>query len=196
MKLTVRGVVFSALFAALLVAFSFFRIDVQPVPVVLENIVPMLAGALLGPLYGFFSMLLIVVLVAAGLPLLGGYGGIGILVGSSGGYVIAWPICALLIGLIVPRIKSKGFKAALLGFLAIEVFGVLLVDAIGAPWLHHVLHYNFAKTMAWGFYLFLPGDTVKAVIATAVWMAVRQAYPVSRLVGRGGQHVVKVVSAE
>ena len=54
-----RGIVLSALFAALLAVFSFVQIPIpwSPVPVVLENIVPMLAGALLGPVrfFQYFS---------------------------------------------------------------------------------------------------------------------------------------------
>ena len=191
--MTVRGVVFSALFAALLVVFSFIRIDAGPVPIVLENLIVLLAGALLGPLYGFFSMLLIVVLVALGVPLLGGSGGIGLIIGPSGGYVVAWPIAALIIGLIVPRLRSKGIAAFVQGFILIEVFGVLLVDAVGTPWLMHVAHLSLGKGLAEGFYLFLPGDTIKALIATGVWLAVRKIYPVSRLVGRGDHDVVEVV---
>jgi len=193
--LTVRGVVFSALFAALLVVFSFLRIDVGPVPIVLENIVVFLAGALLGPLYGFFSMLLVVVLVAAGLPLLAGSGGIALLLGPSGGYVVAWPLAALLIGLVVPRLRGNAVGVFIKAFIWMELFGVLVVDAIGAPWLMHVLHYSVQKTLVSGFYLFLPGDTIKALIVTVIWMAVRQVYPLSRLVGRYGSDVVKL-SAE
>lgn len=191
--MTVRGVVFSALFAALLVVLSFFAIPVGPVPIVLENLVVLLVGALLGPLYGFFSMFLIAVLVAVGVPLLGGHGGLGLILGPSGGYVVAWPFAALLVGLLVPRIKGNGPLAYIKGFIWIELFGVLFVDAVGAPWLMHVLHLSVAKTLAQGFYIFLPGDTVKALIATAIWMAVRRTYPVKRLVGRADSDVVQAV---
>lgn len=189
--MTVRGVVFSALFAALLVVLSFFSLPVGPVPIVLDNLVVLLAGALLGPLYGFFSMFLIVVLIAVGVPLLGGHGGLGLILGPSGGYVVAWPFAALLVGLLVPRIKGRGALVYLKGFIWTEIFGVLFVDAVGAPWLMHVLHFSLAKTLAQGFYIFLPGDTIKAIIATGIWMAVRNTYPVARLVGRSGDDIVE-----
>lgn len=196
MRLTVRGVVFSALFAALLVVFSYLRIDVGPVPVVLENIVVLLAGALLGPLYGFFSMFLVVVLVAAGLPLLAGSGGISLLLGASGGYVVAWPFGALLIGLLVPRLRGNPVAVFVQAFIWMELFGVLFVDAIGAPWLMHVLHYSVQKTLISGFYVFLPGDTIKALVVTIIWMSVRKIYPVSRLVGRSGSQVVQLPAGD
>ena len=192
--MTVRGVVFSALFAALLAALSYVAIPVGPVPIVLENLVVLLAGALLGPAYGFFSMFLLVVLVGAGVPLLAGHGGLALILGPSGGYVIAWPFAALLVGLLVPRIRGNGFATYVKGFIWIEIFGVLFVDAVGAPWLMHVAHLSLAKTLAEGFYIFLPGDTIKALIATGIWMAVRNVYPVSRLVGKGDHDVVEPVS--
>ncbi|MCL6454480.1 MAG: biotin transporter BioY [Alicyclobacillus sp.] len=191
-RLTVRGVVFSALFAALLVVFSFLRVDVGPVPIVLENIVPLLAGALLGPMYGFFSMLLILVLVAAGVPILGGSGGFSIFLGPSGGYVVGWAVVAWLIGLVLPRLRGARVMTFILGFVVVEVVGVFLEDALGAAWLMHVLHYSLQRTLASGFYIFLPGDTVKALVTTIVWSVVREIYPVTRLVGPAGQSVVKL----
>nr|WP_237088938.1 biotin transporter BioY [Paenibacillus larvae] len=63
---TVRGITFSAMFAALLVALSFVNIQlgISPVPITLVNFVIMLSGALLGPKYGFFSVFSVVLLTA------------------------------------------------------------------------------------------------------------------------------------
>lgn len=190
-KLTVRGVAFSALFAALLVVLSFYRISLgfSPVPITLQTLVVMLAGGLLGARYGLLSMLLVVVLTAVGFPLLNGKGGIPYLQGATGGYIVIWPVCAFLIGWFVQRVKRSdtvGF-AAIVAIMA--VFGSLLVYATGVPWLAHVAKYSFAKAMTEGCYPFLIGDALKVVAASLITIAVRQVFPVERLTGESGHAV-------
>lgn len=101
MKLSLRGIVFSALMVAILVLFGYISIPIgfSPVPITLQTLAVMLAGGLLGPLYGFLSIALVVVLTALGFPLPHGTGGLAVLLGPTGGYVIMWPFAALLMGL-------------------------------------------------------------------------------------------------
>ena len=192
LKITTRGVVFSALFAALVSVLSWVNISLgfSPVPITLANMGIMLAGAILGAGYGFFSILLVVVLTAIGLPLLHGGGGLAVVVGPSGGYIWMWPIDALLVGWFVTRIKGNGLLAWVKIFLAVEVFGSLLCYVTGVPWLAHVTHMSFSKAMVAGFYPYIPGDTIKAILTALVVLPIRSIYPVSRLVGNTHNVVV------
>ncbi|KAA2301254.1 biotin transporter BioY, partial [Clostridioides difficile] len=74
MKLSLRGIVFSALMAAILVLFGYISIPIgfSPVPITLQTLAVMLSGGLLGPLYGFLSVTMVVLLTALGFPLLHG----------------------------------------------------------------------------------------------------------------------------
>lgn len=193
-SISIRGLMMSALFAALLVAFSFVKIHVgtSPVPITLQTLAIMLAGAFLGPLYGFISMLLVVVLTALGLPMLGGSGGMAVLLGATGGYIVMWPVSALLIGLALSRVKGIGWPAYVLTFLAAELFGSLLVYVTGVPWLAHVAHYSFAKAMALGCYPFLIGDAAKAVITALIAVPIRQVYSANRLTGSARSQVAEL----
>ncbi|MVP00137.1 biotin transporter BioY [Paenibacillus lutrae] len=184
--LTVRGITFSAMFAALLVALSFVNIHVgfSPVPITMSNFAIMLAGALLGARYGFFSIALVVGLTAVGLPLLHGRGGLDLILGPTGGFIWAYPLAALFIGWMIPRIKGKGAPAFILTFGVLMLFGSLLLYVTGVPWMMHVVpNMTFAKAMAVGCYPFLIGDALKAVVATLIIVPVRHMYPASRLVG-------------
>lgn len=190
-KLTVRGIVFAALFAALVSVSSWVNIQFgfSPVPITLENMMVMLTGAFLGGTYGFFSMLLLVVLVALGVPLLHGSGGIALLLGPTGGYVWMYPFAALLIGLLVTRIRGNGWGAGIKVLLTVEVFGSLLCYVTGVPWLSHYLHVPLSKAMVLGCYPYLPGDFAKAILTTLIVLPIRRIYPASRLVGAGGSRV-------
>lgn len=190
-KITIRGIVFSAIFAALIVVLSFLQINLgfTPVPITLGNMGIMLAGAFLGAGYGFFSVFLVVALTAIGLPLLDGAGGLAVILGPSGGYVWIWPFCALFVGLFVSRVKGNGVLAFLQIFLAIEIFGSLFSYVTGVPWLAYVTHISFSKALVAGFYPFLPGDALKAVLTALIILPIRRVYPSWKLVGTGGANV-------
>jgi biotin transport system substrate-specific component len=193
-SITTRGLTMSALFAALVVVFGFITVPLgfTPVPITLQTLAVMLAGAFLGAGYGFFSMALIIVLTALGLPLLHGHGGIAVLLGPTGGFVWMWPFSALLIGWTLSRVRGKGILAYVLTFAAAELFGALLIYVTGVPWLAHVSHISLAKALAGGCYPFLPGDTVKAVITALVAVPIRQVYSSSRLTGSARAEVAEL----
>lgn len=184
---TLKGIVFSALFAALLVVLSYVNIHLgfTPVPIAMETFAVMLAGGILGARYGFFSIALVVLLTALGIPLLHGKGGLGLILGPTGGFIWAFPFAALFIGLIVPRIKSANKTVTfVLTFLTIEIFGSLLLYVTGVPWLAHVANYSLSKALTAGFYPYLPGDAIKAFVATLITLQVRQLFPVERIHGK------------
>ncbi len=69
-----------------------------PVPITLQTIGVLLSGSILKPKAAFLSQLLFLLIVACGAPLLsGGRGGFGVFFGPSAGYLIAYPLAALLL---------------------------------------------------------------------------------------------------
>lgn len=196
MKLSLRGIVFSALMAAILVLFGYISIPVgfSPVPITLQTLAVMLAGGLLGPLYGFLSIALVVVLTALGFPLLHGTGGLAVLLGPTGGYVVIWPLSALLIGLFLSKVEIRGFKGYFLAFIIIEVFGSLLNYVTGVPWLAYGYDMSISEAMIQGFYPYIIGDLIKAICAAIIIAPVRMVFPPQRLTGNMHSTVVKADS--
>ncbi|MGO4536017.1 biotin transporter BioY [Leifsonia sp. 2MCAF36] len=145
------------------------------VPITAQTLGVMLAGAILGPWLGALSMAVLLALVAVGLPLLaGGTGGIGVFVSPSAGYLFGWIVGAFVIGLIVHagRRKPVWWRT----FLGMLVGGILVVYAIGVPVQSLVMRLPLGPTAAASL-VFVPGDLIKAVIATAVVMTLVRAYP-------------------
>lgn len=145
------------------------------VPITAQTLGVMLAGAILGPWLGALSMSVLLALVAVGLPLLaGGRGGIGVFVGPSAGYALGWIVGALVIGLIVHagRRKPVLWRTAL----GVVVGGILVVYAVGIPVQSLVTRLPLAETTLTTL-VFLPGDIVKAVLATTITMTLVRAYP-------------------
>jgi biotin transport system substrate-specific component len=175
----VRGLVFSALFAALFILFSLITITpgLFPVPFTLQSFALMLAGGLLGARYGFYSIFVVVALTALGLPLLHGQGGLSLILGKSGGFIWMFPIAAFAIGWMSDRIKVKGPVAYILLFVTMELFGSLLLYVTGVPWLAHAAGFSISKAWMLGGYPFLLPDMAKAIVASGVVLSLRQFVP-------------------
>lgn len=86
----IRMTVYASLFAALTAAGAYLSIPIGPVPIVLQNLFILLSGLLLGSRWGPASVAVYLLAGACGLPVFaGGMGGIGRLVGPTGGYLSA-----------------------------------------------------------------------------------------------------------
>lgn len=147
----------------------------QAVPITAQSLGVMLCGAVLGPRLGTSAVLLFLALVAIGLPLLsGGRGGLGVFATPTVGYLIGFPLAALVIGLFVWAIGApyRIWWVALGTMLG----GVVLLNAcgiVGMMW-RGDLSFHAALTAAAAF---MPGDVIKAAIAAIVAGGVHSAYP-------------------
>jgi biotin transport system substrate-specific component len=167
-----------AAFIAVLGLFPGVYVGATGVPIVVQNMGPFLAGVLVGARRAVFAVVLLLALVAIGLPLLsGGRGGLAPFVGPSGGFLLGWILAALASGLIVQRSRRPGLPLLLVAALA----GMLSEYVIGIPWLA-VQTGSFATAFT-GSLVFVPGDLVKVVVAALVASLVHRALP-GRLVGR------------
>jgi len=91
----------AALFAALTGVFAYvsFQLPVTSVPFTLQVLGVFLAGAFLGPVWGFGAMALYVVAGAVGVPVYAyGASGLGSLFGQWGGYLWSYPFAAAIVG--------------------------------------------------------------------------------------------------
>ena len=100
-KVNTLNLVFCALFAALTAVLSQFAIPIGPVPINLATMSLFIAGAVLGSKLGGLSQLVYVLLGAAGLPVFSEFsGGLQIIAGPTGGYIIGYIATAWIVGFI------------------------------------------------------------------------------------------------
>ncbi|WP_051426149.1 biotin transporter BioY [Jiangella gansuensis] len=163
-----------AAFIAVLGLPGSFSLFGNAVPVTLQSMGPLLAGAILGARRGALSVLLLLGLVAVGLPLLaGGRGGLGVFAGPSVGYLIGWVASAVVVGLIVER---SGRRPGTHWVMAACLLGSALSLAIGIPVQAAVTGVPLAETFRLSL-VFVPGDAAKSVIAALVAAGAQRAYP-------------------
>lgn len=159
-----------AAFIAVLGLFPGIYVGGSGVPIVLQNIGPLLAGSVFGPRRGTASVVLFLALTALGLPLLsGGRGGIGPFLGPSGGFLLGWIPSALVVGLIVTRAKRPTLPVLLVANLA----GLVVDYALGVGWLG--VYTGHLGTAAVQSLVFVPGDLAKVVVASLIAVVVGRA---------------------
>ncbi|MFF1254179.1 biotin transporter BioY [Pseudarthrobacter sp. NPDC058329] len=148
------------------------------VPITFQTLAVMLTGLVLGPGRGFAAVGLYVLLGLAGLPIFSqGRSGLGILAGPSAGYIIAFPIAALVVGWLATVVIRRTTKTrALWLFLSATATSVVFVHSLGIAGI--VL--NTKATLEQAFLsdvVFYPGDVVKNILAAVIAVALHRAFP-------------------
>ena len=187
-RLSSRDLALVASFAALIAVLGLpggIHVFGNAVPVTLQTLGVMLAGSILGWKRGALSVIVLLVLVAAGLPLLsGGHGGLAVFAGPTAGYLIGWVLGAALIGWLVQR-RLPAYPLWW-GGLANVLGGIGVVYLVGIPVQAAVTGTSVWVAAATSL-VFLPGDAIKVVIATAVASAVHRGYPGITAAGGSGK---------
>jgi biotin transport system substrate-specific component len=172
-----RGIALSALFATLLSIFSVISlpIPVSPVPITLQVLVVFLIVTLLGPYFGAFACVVYLLFGSIGLPVFAGAsGGPGVLFGPLGGYLVAFPLCALVGGSIA-RNRASSKKIDALRVVIATVVSLAIIYSIGVVWLAESLKLNLVQGFEVGAVPFIPVDVAKAVFAVPMSMYFRWA---------------------
>lgn len=149
------------------------------VPMTLQTLIIPMAGIILGPADGFIATLIYVLLGAVGLPVFSGFtGGLGVIMGATGGFIISFPVLSLISGLgVFVRKPSIGRYVALYGFL---LLGAVVNYLVGTIWFATVyMGAVTAETMATGFTAcvlpFIPTSIIKIILSGVLGLAIRKA---------------------
>lgn len=167
-----------AVFAGVIAAMGLVPAFTPPgssVPITIQSMGVMLAGAILGARKGFASVVLFLALVAIGLPLLsGGRGGLGVFTTPSVGFLIGFPFAALIIGWLTER-KGAPYRVVL-GSAFNLVGGIVFLYILGIGGI--MLRTGISLPAAFAAVaIFIPGDVIKAIVAAIIAKPVHMAYP-------------------
>jgi len=175
-----HSLVLVSLFASLMAVLGLIpKIDLAfGVPITLQTLGVMLAGCLLGPRLAFQALILFLAAVAIGLPLLsGGRGGIGVFFTPSAGYLLAWPVGALLTGWVMRLLpNNSASRIAVSAFTASLAGGLIVVHICGVIGLVNIAGMSAAQALV-ATSTFIPGDIVKCVLCALVCHTVARGLP-------------------
>ncbi len=170
------AMILSALFAALTAAGAFLRIPTPVSAVTLQIFFTAMAGVLLGRRWGAASQAVYVLLGLTGLPIFTAGGGLQTLLQPTGGFLVGLIPMAWVIGFVTER-QGVTFGSVCLACAA----GLLVLYAIGLPWLHLVmtvlLHksWSISQTLLSGMVVFLPWDMGKILLTALLCPRLRAA---------------------
>ncbi|HET6169027.1 MAG TPA: biotin transporter BioY [Terracidiphilus sp.] len=140
-----------------------------PVPLTVQPFAVLLLGLLLTPRMAAATLCAYLAEGAMGLPVFAPAATIGLahLLGPTGGYLMAYPIAALLISFLFAR-SARTFAMALVS----AALGDLLILVGGSAWLaaltHTAAHTSAQSVLTLSLFPFLPGDAIKVAAAAAL----------------------------
>lgn len=164
----VLDMVYIAISAALIAICSWISIPTA-VPFTLQTFAVFFVLLLLGGERGTIATLVYVLLGAVGVPVFAGFsGGIGILLGSTGGYIIGF----LFVGLIY-ILFEKFFKKNIVMKIVALVLGLAVCYAFGTAWFMHVYikssgEVGLLTVLGWCVFPFVIPDLIKMALAVVV----------------------------
>ena len=183
---SVLKISFIALFAAIICVGCFIRIPLGVIPIVLQNILCILCGVLLGGLLASAPTALFLLAGLIGLPVYsGGTSGLAVWMGPTGGFLPGYLLGAIVAGFIAgkPSVEQKKITwknvlrvslAILAGMVILYIPGVIRfafwATAAGKVPAEKTA---FAYTMAACVIPYIPGDLLKTVVAIPVALKLR-----------------------
>ena len=136
----------------------------SPVPISLTNFAIFLAIFVLGMKNGTISCIIYLLLGAVGVPVFSSFrGGLQVLAGPTGGYLIGFIFLALIMGFALDHFDRK-LVPTIIGM----IIGMVVCYAFGTVWLAKLLSLSFKEGLMMGVIPYLPGDAAKIIIAAIV----------------------------
>lgn len=136
----------------------------SPVPISLTNFAIFLAIFVLGMKSGTISFIIYLLLGAIGVPVFSSFrGGLQVLAGPTGGYLIGFIFLALIMGFALDHFNRK-LVPTIIGM----IIGMVVCYAFGTVWLAKLLSLSFKEGLMMGVIPYLAGDAAKIIIAAIV----------------------------
>lgn len=163
-RMNTKNLVITALFTAILCVLAQINIPTQPIPFTLSVFAIFFIGALLPPRYALMSVMAYVLLGAFGLPVFAGSkGGISVLTGMTGGFIMAYPFMALLTSMSHTYMKRWRTVALTTGML----LSLVICYAFGSFWFTVVTGKSFIYALTVCVYPYLLFDLLKITLAVS-----------------------------
>jgi len=168
------GMAECAVFAAVLCILSPIAVFIGPVPVTLQMFGVLLAAVVLGAKKGVIAVTVYILLGFFGLPVFsGGKAGAGVLLGPTGGYIVACIPAAFIMGLLCSnKLINREIKLAT-GIVA-GLISVFVCYVCGTVWYANVLNVDFKQAISVCVLPFVPVDMVKIVFAVVFGRAIKR----------------------
>jgi biotin transport system substrate-specific component len=167
--LTTRELCFAGIFTAIIAVCAQISIPLSPVPVSMQTFAIALAGIVLGTKNGTIATVVYILLGAVGAPVFARFtGGMGIVLGPTGGFILSFPIIAITAGI--------GAKTGKLFPLAAWLLAGAIVNYIcGTLYFASLMSVDIPYALTVCVLPFIPGDVLKFVLAVVLGRRIKKA---------------------
>lgn len=157
MKFKAKEICYCALMACMMALFSQIKIDLPGyVPITMQTFMVCLIALLAPCKIAVVSCAVYLLMGAVGLPVFAGFqGGIGSLIGYSGGYIFSFPIMVYFISKL--KLKIPAILAC--------IVGNIICYFIGTLWFMLMTKMNMSASLMMCVIPFIPGDFIKILLA-------------------------------
>ncbi len=172
-KTNTLDLVYTAVGVALITVCSWITIPMT-VPFTLQTFAVFAVLMMLGAKRGTMATLIYVIMGAAGIPVFSGFsGGLGIILGNTGGYIIGF----IFIGLIYMA-SNRLFGKKLIPEIIAMVLGLIVCYAFGTAWFMYIYlrdtgAVGLYTVLTWCVFPFIIPDLVKMAVAVLISRRVR-----------------------
>lgn len=164
-----KEISFVALFAALTAVGGFISIPFYPVPLTFQVFFVLLSGIILGKRLGALSQIVYIGIGAIGAPIFHNFtGGVGIILGPTGGFLIGFVFGAYMAGFFYEKFSNNKLRFSSL------LFSIAPIYIIGVLWLSFITNMTISKAILVGGVPFIPGDIVKVIMVFLVEKKVKK----------------------
>lgn len=166
-KRVLYGTAGALFFAALTFVGANVVIPIHPVPITLQTLFVLLAGAVLGGRYGTMGQFVYVSAGTLGLPVFAGQlGGWGIVAGPTGGYLLAFLLTPYIVGALIHRSSSIAWQTTVFSL------GTLVIFVMGVAHLTWFYTHDLSTALRLGVLPFVPGAVFKVVAAVSIYRSI------------------------
>ena len=163
-----KELILSAIFAAVISIFSVMAIPLGAVSITLGVFGILITAVILSPKLSVVSTAIFILLGIAGLPVFGGMrGGIGVILGPTGGYILSYIPMALIVSAMS---EKKGFFRALSACL----FALILCYCLGTCQYMLITETPLEESLIVCVYPFVVFDVIKAVAAVILGQKIKK----------------------
>lgn len=177
MNKKIKNIVFIAIMAALMCILSPISFPLGIIPITLGTFTFCFVGALLSWNKSLSVVLIYIIIGIIGLPVFSSYrGGIGVVLGATGGYLVGYLPAVILISILINKFKSKIWIYPIS-----MIIGILVCYTFGSIWFMIESGNNFVETIAICVAPFILPDIIKIIVASIITYTLNNKTPIGKM---------------
>lgn len=174
MKSKTKELTYIAIMAAILAVLSTISIQIGTIPLTLSVFGVLIIAIIAGAKKSTAAVFIYILLGAVGLPVFSGFkGGIQVLVGPTGGYIISYIFMTVIVGMVSDKLKGANLKNMSLLFLSC-IAGIAVCYLFGTVQYVLISSSDWATALKYCVYPFIGFDLIKSIIAVFVGTKIKK----------------------